>query len=63
LSQAAQKALDLHFPGIELDFRNNHLHLDWRPVFWRIGYEKDGSTFPLEQFLTQQGGPSDGKDV
>lgn len=51
----AAKALELGFRGIELDYRNNHLHIDWREAFWRVAYTKDGRQHPLEFFITNGG--------
>lgn len=43
LLQAARKARDLGFLGIEVDFRNNHLHVDGRSNPWMVVYTKENT--------------------
>lgn len=56
LEGAAKFAITLGFGGIELDLRNNHLHLDMRPLenLWHVVYLKDGTKLALADYLTTQ---------
>jgi len=55
LLPAALYARTLGFGGIEVDFSNNHLHLDMRPLtkFWHVVYSHDHE-YTLEEYLTLQ---------
>ena len=52
LLPAATYAKDLGFNGIEVDFRNNHLHLDLRETIWHVVCTKD-RTQTLVEYLTK----------
>ena len=52
LIPAAIYARTLGFGGIEVDFRNLHLHLDMRPSIWHVVCTKD-KTWTLDEYLTQ----------
>lgn len=52
LLPAAVYARALGFGGIEVDFRNLHLHLDLRTTVWHVAYNGLGEKFSLEQYLT-----------
>lgn len=47
---AARYARDLGFLGIEVDFRNNHLHLDLRKVKWEVVYTTE-KKYTLTEYL------------
>lgn len=42
LMAVADYAVQLGFGGVELDLRNNHLHLDMRSIPWHVYYTKEG---------------------
>jgi hypothetical protein len=54
LLPAAKYAKTLGFGGIEVDFRNNHLHLDLRPLSdaWHVVYVAGGKQYLLDEYLT-----------
>jgi len=52
LLPAAKYAKELGFGGIELDFRNLHLHLDARPTIWHVVCTKK-KTLSLDEYLTR----------
>lgn len=53
LLHAAQYAKQLGFGGIEVDYSNNHLHLDIRPdpVWHEVRF--NGKKYTLDQYLTK----------
>lgn len=51
LIPAAIYAKSLGFGGIEVNFRNNHLHLDLRPTIWHVVCTTK-KTVTLEEYLT-----------
>lgn len=51
LIPAALYAKTLGFGGIEVNFRNMHLHLDLRPTLWHVVCIT-GETLTLDEFLT-----------
>ena len=51
LLPAANYAKSLGFGGIEVDMRNNHLHLDLRKEPWHVVCTSQ-ETVPLERYLT-----------
>lgn len=54
LKPAAQYALQLGFGGIELDYRNLHMHLDNRDgAVWHVVHTPKKLNIPLKNFLTQ----------
>lgn len=56
LIEASKKAIMVGFTGIEVDFRNMHLHVDLREgVRWWVVINLKGETMPLETFLNQTG--------
>ena len=59
LIQAAKKAKDQGFMGIELDATNYHLHVDGRSTVWHVACFKDGSIvrkISLIDYLTEYDG-------
>lgn len=50
---AARAARDAGFKGIEVDLRNNHLHVDLqdRPAPWQVVIHADGHEAPLVTLL------------
>jgi Peptidase M15 len=52
LLPAAILARTLGFGGIELDYRNLHLHLDMRPTIWHVVCSTD-KTETLNEYLTR----------
>lgn len=52
LIPAAKYAKILGFGGIEVDFRNCHLHLDLRSTIWHVVCTKEG-TETLQEYLTR----------
>lgn len=55
LLRAAQYAMNEGIMGIEVDFRNNHLHLDGRVIPWHVVYYNEGGKKvekSLKEYLT-----------
>lgn len=52
LLPAAKYAKTLGFGGIEVDFRNLHLHLDARPTIWHVVCSNTGTEM-LDEYLTR----------
>lgn len=50
LLPAALYARELGFQGIEVDYRNSHLHLDLRDVKWEVVYTKE-KKYTLSEYL------------
>lgn len=55
LIPAAKYAIELGFGGVEVDFRNLHLHLDSRAVPWHVVCTPS-KTVTLEEYLTGTSG-------
>jgi len=56
LWQAAQKAIELGFGGIEVDLTNSHLHVDFRDTIWHVVRYNDGShimTISYHEYCTR----------
>lgn len=51
LIPAALEAQRIGFGGIEVNLRNNHLHLDLRKVKWEVVYTKEDK-LSLSEYLT-----------
>jgi uncharacterized protein YcbK (DUF882 family) len=52
LLPAARYAVTLGFGGIEVDYSNNHLHLDIREVLWHE-VRLAGKKYTLKEYLTR----------
>lgn len=52
MPKAASDALAIGFSGIEADLSNGHLHLDNRTGVWQVVKHADGSSGPLDSYLT-----------
>ena len=52
LQSVAQEALALGFNGIEIDFRDNHIHLDIRDTPWQVVFLKNGEKISLAAWLS-----------
>lgn len=50
LLDAAKYAKELGFGGIEVDYRNNHLHVDLRDTIWHVVCTKT-KTYTLDEYL------------
>lgn len=50
LLDAAKYAKELGFGGIEVDYRNNHLHVDLRDKIWHVVCTKN-KTYTLDEYL------------
>lgn len=51
LLPAAQAAKELGFTGIEVDYRNLHLHVDLRTIPWQVVYTKERK-YTFDEYLT-----------